>query len=186
LFAKKEETKMRGKSILKRSVLGVAVLMVFAMVLVSCTQSGGNTGAGDSATPATGGEATETSTDDGTGGEKAYTLGFSNWGKGVYPLDVLELETQNFTDLNGLKLLPASNDFKADKIVSDVQSLISSQVDGIAIMCAVETTIPTVANLMNEAGTPFVFFDKLPSDLAVLDKIVAEDPAFVRACAPTN
>lgn len=115
-----------------------------------------------------------------------YTIGYNNFGKGAYPIDIVEADAQYYADIMGNTLSSVNNEFKAEKIISDVQSLISAGVDGMVFMGPVETTIPTAAEMLNQANIPFVMHDKIPSDQSVMDAIQTENPMFAGAVAPKN
>lgn len=155
---------MKG-SMLKRISLSVSVLLV-AGSLFACG------GGADNKTA---------DADKSDSGDKiaSYTFGHNNWGQGAYPLDIIEKEAKSEAELFGNKLVVANDEFKADKVVSDVQSLISSGVDGIQFFGISETMFTSVAQICQDAKVPFVLFDKIPSD-EVLKKL-QENPYFVGA-----
>lgn len=157
---------MKG-SMLKKLSLCMSVLLI-ASSMAAC-----GSGSADNKT------ADSNKSDSGEKKIATYTFGHNNWGQGAYPLDIIEKEAKSEAGIFGNKLVVANDEFKADKVVSDVQSLISSGVDGIQFFGISETMFMSVAQICQDAKVPFVLFDKIPSD-AVMKKI-QQNPYFVGA-----
>lgn len=152
-------------SMFKKLSLCLSVFLI-ASTMSACGSGGASTGDSDKSG----------SDKDGTA---VYSIGYNNWGQGVFPLDIIEKETKNATEVFGNKLVVANDEFKADKVISDVQTLISSGVDGIQFFGISETMFNSVSQICQDAKVPFVLFDKIPSN-EVLSKL-KENPYFVGA-----
>ncbi len=170
-----------------------SVLLCVAF-LVGCTTSTdtASSAASESAAPASSeSAASASSTDEAAAGEEpsiteTYTIGYNNFGKGAYPIDIVEADAQYFASVAGNTIVDANDEFKAEKTITNVQNLISSGIDGMIFMGAVETTIPTACDMLAQAGVPFVMHDKVPTDQDVLDNIVNNNEYFAGVVAAQN
>ncbi len=88
---------------------------------------------------------------------ETYTIGVTTWGSGVPILDMFGNENEYVLGLIGMKTNRVSDDFIADKQVTNVQTLISAGVNGIVNQGSGVTTIPQMAELCKQAGIPIVF-----------------------------
>lgn len=86
-----------------------------------------------------------------------YTIGVTTWGSGVPILDMFGNENEYVLKMIGMNTNRVSDDFTADKQVTNVQTLISAGVDGIVNQGSGVTTIPQMAELCKQAGIPIVF-----------------------------
>ncbi|MBR3396797.1 MAG: substrate-binding domain-containing protein [Lachnospiraceae bacterium] len=103
---------------------------------------------------------------------ETYTIGVTTWGSGVPILDMFGNENEYVLGLLGMKTNRVSDDFTADKQVTNVQTLISAGVNGIVNQGSGVTTIPQMAELCKQAGIPIVFNVScgLEEDLEALQK----------------
>lgn len=131
----------------KACFLVLAVIFIFTAIFSGCSSS---------VKPS--GSANTTST---------YTVGYNNWGQGVFALDLIENEGRYVNETLGNKFMAANDEFKADKLQTDIQNMISSGVNGIMFFGVVPTLIPIVAEQCEKAKVPFVIFDQIPRDETV-------------------
>ena len=139
-----------------KKFLSVALCIAVAMVfMVGC---GGNSSSG-------GGE-------EQSGGDenKAYTIGYNNFGVGAYPLDLNEKETSYAIETAGSKVKVANDNFTVDNVITDVKNLISAGVDGVVVWCAADTLYNSLNDLMLQAKMPFALGDKYPTSEDTIKK----------------
>jgi ribose transport system substrate-binding protein len=110
---------------------------------------------------------------------KKRTIGFNNYLKGFYALDILENNAHFASDAFGNNFVVVNDEAKSEKVVQNVQTLISSGVDGIVFFGIVDTLFPVVSKMCQKAKVPFVVYDHLPSERSM--KILAANPYFVGA-----
>lgn len=114
-----------------------------------------------------------------------YVIGYNNWGQGVYALDLIEQKGRYVNELYGNQFDAYNDEFKADKLQTDIQNMISSGVDGIMFFGVVDTAILNVANMCADAEVPFVIFDQIP----VKEDMIAtleENPFYVGSIGVNN
>jgi len=87
----------------------------------------------------------------------SYTIGVTTWGSGVPILDMFGNENEYVLGLIGVGTNRVSDDFTADKQVTNIQNLISAGVNGVVNQGSGVTTIPQMAALCKDAGIPIVF-----------------------------
>lgn len=110
---------------------------------------------------------------------KKYKIGFNNYLKGFYALDILENNAKYATESLGNEFVAVNDEAKSEKVVQNVQNLISSGVDGIVFFGIVDTLFPVVSQMCEKAKVPFVIYDHLPSDKSL--QILKKNPYFVGA-----
>jgi ribose transport system substrate-binding protein len=170
----------------KAIALILAIVCALALGLSACSSGGGDASSAATSTATSAGSDAQSATSEGGASTDAtYTIGYNNFGKGTYMIDVVEFEAQFFEDMMGNTMNVVNDEFKAEKVITDVQSMISSGADGIMFMGPVETTIPTATQMMNDAKVPFVMTDKMPSDDSVMETIMGLE-YFAGAVAPVN
>ncbi|MDR2530568.1 MAG: substrate-binding domain-containing protein [Oscillospiraceae bacterium] len=108
---------------------------------------------------------------DGTAQLKSYTFGVNTWGSGVPVLDLFGDEAEYAVkEVFGMSTTRASDDFSADKELSNVQNFAAAKVDGMILQGAAVSTVPQIGNVCKDAKIPFVFhvFIGDDKDLAAL------------------
>ncbi|MDR0857510.1 MAG: substrate-binding domain-containing protein [Oscillospiraceae bacterium] len=105
---------------------------------------GGNTG--PDAAPAT---------DGGTAGGTSYKLGVNTWGSGVPILDSFGDAAEYAIKKLGSTTTRASDDFTADKELTNAQNFIGGGVDGMVFQAAAVTTLNQIAEEAKAAKVPF-------------------------------
>lgn len=123
----------------------IAVIVALSVILTGCGQPASNAGKDNASKTAT------------------YKIGMNNFGKGAYPLDIMEKTSKFANEAFGNELIAADDQFKIDKIVADIQNLISSGIQGLQFLGMVETLFPVVSKMCQDAKVPFVLMDKYPT-----------------------
>lgn len=126
--------------------------------------------------------ASESSSSTGTG---KYKIGYNYFGPGSYALTTLADNQQFVIDAFGNESQSISDDFQVDKIVQDIENLISSGCDGLIIWLPADNLYQTVIDICTEAKVPFVFADKVPSDEALKESLMSNE-YFAGAVGPAN
>lgn len=100
-----------------------------------------------------------------SGGKKeGFKIGFNNFLRGIYSLDILESFAVYTADALGIETIVVNNEARDEKAISDLENLIASGVDGIVFFGTTDNLFSVVANKCRQAKIPFVFYDHLPSD----------------------
>lgn len=99
------------------------------------------------------------------------TVGINNWFSGAYALDVLCNNAKLVTDTVGDNLQIFNDEGNAEKIITDLENMLSSGVNGILWMGMFENNFAVGPTKMNSAQTYFSFYDKIPSDSDTKDQI---------------
>ena len=101
-----------------------------------------------------------------TGGQNSgYTIAANNWGVGAYPLDIIfESLAPLEASAGDLNIDVANNEFKADKVISDLQNQLTGGADGVLFLGMSQTIFPTAAQLCRQNEVPFVFHANVPAD----------------------
>jgi ABC-type sugar transport system substrate-binding protein len=77
------------------------------------------------------------------------------------------------------------NNFTVDKIVTDIENLIATGVDGLVVWTPTPTLYPIISQMCLKAKVPFVLSDKVPEQQALRDQL-RQNPYFVGGVAPKN
>ena len=153
---------------MKRKLIAVLLAGAMALSLAACGSSSSGSAASSAsksepaaaASSAASSAAAETSSASSAApaaeGE-TYTIGVTTWGSGVPILDMFGNENEYVLGIIGMNTNRVSDDFTADKQVTNVQTLISAKVNGIVNQGSGVTTIPQMAELCKQAGIPIVF-----------------------------
>lgn len=98
-------------------------------------------------------------------GKGGHVIAANTWGVGAYPLDIIfEALTPLETSAGDLSIDLANNEFKVDKVVTDLQNQLTSGADGVLFLGMSQTIFPTVAQLCQNFEVPFVFHANIPAD----------------------
>lgn len=129
-----------------KSALSLALVPAFALTLLSgCQQT--------AAPPA---ESSST-------GKGGHVIAANTWGVGAYPLDIIfEALTPLETSAGDLSIDLANNEFKVDKVVTDLQNQLTSGADGVLFLGMSQTIFPTVAQLCQNFEVPLCFMPISP------------------------
>ncbi len=123
--------------------------------------------------------------DTGFEAEETYKIGYNYYGVGSYALTTLANNEQYVIDAFGNEAQALSDDFQVDKIVQDIENMISSGCDGIVVWLPADNLYETVINLCEEAQIPFVLADKVPTDEDIIEKLMNCE-YFAGAVGPAN
>ncbi len=99
-------------------------------------------------------------------------IGINNWFEGAYALDILCNNAKFAVEENGDQLQIFNDEGNAEKIITDVENMISSGVDGILWMGMFENNFVVGPQIPNEAGKYFAFYDKIPSNEDLKNQII--------------
>ncbi len=150
---------------MKRKAIAVLAILMTLSLLVSCNA----------------GSQTTTTTNVAEG----FTIGYNNLGQGVPALDSIEAEGKYVNTVLGNEFVVVNDEFQADKLQKDIQSLISSGVDGIMLFGWVPTAIPGISDMCEQSKVPFVIFDQIPRDEEMITQLEA-NPYYVGSVGIDN
>ncbi len=123
--------------------------------------------------------------DNGTESTDGYTIGINNFGASSYVLTTLANNSVKVLEVYGDKTTLTDDNFQVDKLVQDVENLISTGIDGLVVWIPADNVYGKIADLCEKNKIPFVLNDKIPSDPAIADKI-KKNPYFAGAISPAN
>lgn len=181
----------------KLMAMGLSVAMIAASMAACGGDSTGSTsaandGAANDAAADTNAAADssvsgdDASADEGSNaGGGAFKIGYNYFGPGSYALQTLADNQQFVIDAFGNDSQSISDDFQVDKIVQDIENLISSGCDGLIIWLPADNLYQTVIDKCTEAKIPFVFADKVPADEALKESLMSNE-YFAGAVGPAN
>ncbi len=168
--------------------LGVSAALLGATV-VGCGSASSDSTDDTTSTAESGGTTVESNSDaaadTGFEAEETYKIGYNYYGVGSYALTTLANNEQYVIDAFGNEGVGMSDDFQVDKIVQDIENMISSGCDGIVVWIPADNLFETVISLCEEAQVPFVLADKLPSDEAIIEELLNCE-YFAGAVGPAN
>lgn len=136
-----------------------------ASMLLGCGQGSGN-GA------ATAGEGSNEASDQNSG---KYNFAGDIVGQGAQALDDIVSEENYLFDAMGCSFKIYNDNFTADTQGTNIQAMASAGYDGLMIFGWNATLYTTISNTAKEAKVPFVFFDQIPTDEAILTQLEAND-----------
>lgn len=156
---------------MKKKILSLAMIGILSVgLLAGCGNSKSETAKGSAASDGKQTEAT------GDNKKDSYLFVTNNFGAGAYPLDMMVQNEQAACDATGNKLNITDNEFTVDKVITQLQSQLAMQPDGVAFLGISETLFPTAANICKQAKKPYVFYACAPTE-ADMAKI-QEDPYY--------
>ncbi len=172
-----------------------SILLVLTMTVLMLSGCSGKKASEDAqtrddaeTTAAPAGNQSEESTDsDGASGNTSgtYKIGYNYFGSGSYALLSLANNSKVAIDAFGNEAVGMDDEFSVEKIVQDIENMISSGADGLIIWLPAESLYLTVADICKQAEVPFVLNDKIPSDESIIKELKA-NPYFVGAVSPAN
>ena len=92
------------------------------------------------------------------------TVGINNWFSGAYALDILCNNAKQVIDTAGDNLQIFNDEGNAETVITDLENMLSSGVNGIMWMGMFENNFAVGPAKMNDAKTYFSFYDKIPTD----------------------
>ncbi len=127
---------------------------------------------------------TETETASTTSGD-TYKIGYNYYGVGSYALTTLANNEDFVIEAFGNEAVGLSDDFQVDKIVQDIENMISSGCDGLVVWLPADNLYQSVINLCESNGIPFVLADKVPEDESIKEQLLNSE-YFAGAVGPAN
>ncbi len=112
-------------------------------------------------------------------------VGITLFGSASYALLTLANNSKNVFETYGTEGAVYDANFQVDKLVQDVENMITSGCQGVAVWLPADSMYPTVAEICEKNEVPFVLVDKIPSDESIAEKIKA-NPYFAGAISPAN
>lgn len=92
------------------------------------------------------------------------TIGINNWLTGVYPLDILVNNAEKVAELSGDACQEYNDETNAEKLISNLENMVSAGVDGIMWMGMFENSLATGPNVPNGAQILFALYDKISTN----------------------
>ena len=163
-------------------ILSLGLTMTMLASLAACGGDRADTNTGDTGSS---GESVSAADQSEGSSDGKYKIGYNYFGPGSYALDTLADNQQRVIDAFGNDAQAISDDFQVDKIVQDIENMISSGCDGIIIWLPADNLYQTVIDRCTEAKVPFVFADKVPSDPEIKEALM-ENEYFAGAVGPAN
>jgi ribose transport system substrate-binding protein len=103
--------------------------------------------------------------------EGKLVIGFNNYSKGIYSLDILEKGFLATCEALDVEPMVVNDEGKVENSSVNVDNMISAGVDGIVFFGIYDTMFPVIAQKCESAGVPFVFFDHMPADSVLVDLV---------------
>lgn len=98
-------------------------------------------------------------------------IGINSWVAGAYALDILANNAQFVVQVNGDETQVFNDEGNVEKLTSNVENMISANVDGALWMGMFENMFTVGPSLLENAGIPFALYDKIPSDESIMTSI---------------
>ncbi|MDL2236842.1 substrate-binding domain-containing protein [Christensenellaceae bacterium OttesenSCG-928-K19] len=182
---------------MKKTMTIVALVLVCVFMLAACSSGAGTATeepAADAATetaaaddtvaeqPAADDTATEEpAADDSAASGDKMLIGFNNFLKGNYSVDILERAVVQTIEALGGEAMVVNDEAKPENSASNVDNMIAAGVDGIVFLGLADTLFPVVAQKCDAAGVPFVITDHKPTE-DVLETLIASETYVGGAC----
>lgn len=165
---------------MKKKVLSVVLAAAMTVsMLAGCGNASSGSEENNTETKKTAETETEAASEDG------YKIGINCFGSASYALLTLANNSEKVFEVYGDGVTVSDDNFQVDKIVQDIENMISKGVDGLVIWLPADSLYETAAKLCEENKIPFVLNDKIPGDEAIAEKIKA-NPYFAGAVSPAN
>lgn len=166
-----------------KRLLSIALALIMLFSIAGCSQGSTPTpSTNDSSVGSTPASSDDSATPVAMGGR---TIGLNYFGSGSYVLGVLRNNSEVVIKACGDEPLALDNNFNLEQIITDVESMLQSGVDGIIFWSPIQSQMLKVAEMCKDAKVPFVFNDKVPTDPEILAQI-ATNPYYAGAIAPDN
>lgn len=116
---------------------------------------------------------------------ETFKIGYNYFGSGSYALLSLANNSKIVIDAFGNESISMDDEFSVEKIIQDVENMISSGVDGLIIWLPAPSMYLTLSDMCLKAKVPFVLNDKIPADSEIKEALLA-NPYFAGAVSPAN
>ena len=157
----------------------LAIALCLTLVLPLLASCGGGVGSSPSSAPPTASEAGQPSAGGNTGA--SYDIGFQVWGAGVPILDSFGDTVEWCLSTLGHKGTRMSDDFSADKELSNAQNLIAAGKDGIMIQLSAGPVLNQVAKECAEKKIPLATYITIGDDPDI-ENLAKTNDYWVGAC----
>ena len=95
----------------------------------------------------------------------ARTIAGNTWGHGSWSIDIIFEACSALEESAGnVKLDVSNNEFRVDKVISDLQNQLTAGVDGVLFLGMSQTLFPTAAQICGNAEVPFVLHSNVPAE----------------------
>lgn len=171
------------KKITRRNFLKVTAAVAAAGALAACgsSSSTASVAASSAAGASSASSAAASSAAAGTKG----TIGYNQLVTGDFALDTLAGNMKRSIEAAGYTAQLVCANGAIDQMITDVENLIASGVDGLLLWLPVDSMYLTVAEKCEAANVPFVLADKVPTDSSIMDQLMTYK-SFAGAVAPDN
>ena len=159
----------------------VSILLAMSVVvsLGACVETTSGGGTSDSSASA------QNSTSE-TGGESKGVIGYNYFASGDYALDTLANNTKHAIESCGYTAQSVCNNGSLDQLVTDVENMIASGVDGLVLWIPNDSLYETVAQICEDAQVPFTLSDKVPTDKAIIERLEENYTMYKGGVTPDN
>jgi ribose transport system substrate-binding protein len=117
--------------------------------------------------------------------DEGQKVGITLFGSASYALLTLANNSKNVFEAYGTEGSVYDANFQVDKLVQDVENMITGGCQGVAVWLPADSMYPTVAEICEKNQIPFVLVDKIPTDEAIAEQIKS-NPYFAGAVSPAN
>ena len=118
--------------------------------------------------------------------ETKGVIGYNYFAAGDYALDTLANNTKHGIEASGYTAKGVCDNGSLDQLVTDVENLIASGVDGLVLWIPNDSIYLTVADICEKAEVPFVFADKVPTDSSITEELVQNYKMYKGGVTPDN
>lgn len=120
-----------------------------------------------------------------TSGTGEIKVGVNLFGSAAYSLITLSNNSKLAFEAFGDDVTVMDDNFQPDKIVQDIENMVVSGVDGVAVWLPADSFYRNVAKICEDNKVPFVLVDKIPTDPELAEEIKS-NPYFAGAVSPAN
>ena len=141
---------------MKKKVLSVMMAAALAVGMMAGCGSSSDASSDAAATEATAADETVAdSTEKTTTGGSGYSVGINCFGTSSYALLTLANNSELILESYGDNVTVSDDSFQVDKIVQDIENMISAGVDGLAIWLPADSLYEPVVDICNDNEIPF-------------------------------
>lgn len=166
---------------------GLAMTIVFSMSACGSATESSVSAASDKNTSST--EATESGSEEtasSESGDSKGVIGYNYFAEGDYALDTLANNTKHGIESCGYTAQGVCDNGSLDQLVTDVENMISSGVDGLVLWIPNDSIYSTIADVCEKAKVPWVLADKVPTDKSITEKLESDYTMFKGGVTPDN
>lgn len=116
--------------------------------------------------------------------EGQWSLAGNTWGTGAYPLDIIVMQEKKFSEQYNVALDVTNNEFTADKVVTQLESQMANNPDGVLFLGIASSTFKPVVDICEQQKKPYTFNDNIPEDTVLNQCLDSEYFCGAIAAAP--